>query len=152
MKVKNAVSAYQTLCNSLDKDNWNYGKDEKVLVVRYNETGRDLTMACLIMIDVKRQVVRFNSNLPIGASRQKMIDVAVACNIVNSKIAYGSFDLDISNGSINYRMTYSFMDCEPGEDFFRTMRCYATTVLDKYNDKFVDLITGRIQATDFADL
>jgi hypothetical protein len=152
MKLQNAKRAYATLCRSLDADDWNYDKKEDVLVVKYNETGKDFTMSCTIMIDVKRQVVRFQSILPISAPKDKIVETAAACCFVNSRIAYGGFDLDPTDGMVTYRITYAFHGCTLGEDFFREMRCYATTVVDKYNDKFVDLALGKIKATDFADM
>lgn len=152
MKLANAKRAFETLCKSLDADNWNYEKKEDSLIVKYNETGHDLTMACIIMIDVKRQVVRFKSTLPISAPKEKVVDASVACCLVNSNLAYGGFDLDPSDGTLAYRITYAFHGSVLGEDFFREMRCYATTVVDKYNDKFVELALGKIKATDFANI
>ena len=152
MKLKNARRAYQTLCQSLDADNWNYQKLENDLMVKYNETGKDFTMPCLIMVDVKRQVVRFKSHLPINAPKDKIVDTAVACCLVNDTLAFGGFDLDPATGEVTYRITYAFHGSTLGEDFFREMRCYATTVVDKYNDKFVELALGKIKATDFANI
>lgn len=152
MKKYKAQQAFDTLCASLDKDNWKYGKKEEEFIVYYNETGDDLTMQCLIMVDAERQVIRFLSTLPVQLSDDKLIEGAVACCIVNSQVAYGSFDLAIPDGRLTYRMTYSFKDSIMGKDFYREMRCFATTVLDKYNDKFVALAEGRLRATDFLNM
>ena len=152
MKKYKAQQAFETLCASLDKDDWKYGKKEEDYIVYYNETGDDLTMQCLIAIDESRQVVRFLSTLPMVFSEDKLVEGAVACCIVNSTIAYGSFDLSIPEGKLTYRMTYSIKDSIMGQDFYRQMRCLATTVLDKYNDKFVALSEGRMKATDFFNI
>lgn len=153
MKKLKAQQAYFTLCNSLDEDNWKYIKQDADYAVIYRETGNDLPMDCWFGIDPKRQVVRFLSTLPVDMkSPDKIADAAVACCIVNSKIAYGGFDLNIATGKVYFRMTYAVKDGIVGKDFFRNMRKFAVAVIDKYNDKFLALALGTMKATAFLDL
>ncbi|MBQ8309203.1 MAG: hypothetical protein IJX96_05150 [Clostridia bacterium] len=153
MKIEKAELAYFTLCDSLDEDGWKYIKKDGDLSVKYRETGDDLPMDCLFGIDIKRQVVRFLSTLPVNMlANNKLVDAAVACCIVNSKISYGCFDLNIETGAVCFRMTYSFKESVMGKDFFRNMRRFATTVIDKYNERFLALSNGECKATDFLDI
>ena len=152
MKVLKTQQAYLTLCNSLDEDKWKYIKKEADYAVIYRETGDDLPMDCWFGIDVKRQVVRFLSTLPVDMkAADKIADAAVACCVANSTVAYGGFDLNIATGKVYYRMTYAIKDGVVGKDFFRNMRRFATRVIDRYNDKFVALAEGKVKAPDFID-
>ena len=138
MKKLKAMQAYLTLCSSLDEDQWNYIKKEADYAVIYRETGDDLPMDCWFGIDVKRQVVRFLSTLPVDMkSAGKIPDAAVACCVANSTVAYGGFDLNIATGKVYFRMTYAMKDSVVGKDFFRNMRRLATRVIDRYNDRFL---------------
>lgn len=148
-----AQQAYFTLCSSLDEDHWNYIKKDDDFSVIYRETGNDLPIDCLFGIDVQRQVVRFLSTLPVDMkSKNKIADAAMACCIINSKIAYGGFDLNIATGSVCFRMTYAIKNGLVGKDFYRNMRKLAAVVIDKYNEKFLSLSLGKIKATAFLDL
>lgn len=150
-KQKKAEKAFTVLCNSLNEDKWIYTKDEKKLFVEYKVRGDDLVMPCKYFIDVDREVVRFLSKIPAEFTQEQIMEAAVACCLINNKLLYGAFDLNIQTGAVWFRMSNAMRDGIPGKDFFRWMRRKATDVIDLYNDRFEKLQKGEIKAVDIID-
>lgn len=152
IREKKAKKAFDILCKSLDEDHWKYSISKDDLMVTYSERGDDLVMNCKIILDKERNVFRFLSKIPAEfPETEEAMQAAVACCIINNKLLYGAFDLNVSKGTIWYRMAYAFRDDVPGKDFFRKLRRLATTVIDKYNDRFEKLKKGELKAADIAN-
>jgi hypothetical protein len=148
-KEKKAIKAFKVMCASLDEDNWKYLKDEKSYKVEYIETGdSELKMQCKFFLDAEREMVRFLSKIPVEFPQEKIMEAAVACCLINNKIIFGSFDLDVHKGTIWFRMSNAMLDEIPGKDFFRIMRRRATNVIDTYNDRLLKLQKGEIKAIE----
>lgn len=150
LKRKYAEQAFSTLCAALNARNWNYQVEEDNLLVHFGVNGDDLPMKFIIFADVDRQMVRLLSPLSFKMSEDKRVEGAVAVCMASYGMADGSFDYDISDGSISFRMTESFRGCSLGEDVFQYLIACACAMVDKYNDKFLALSKGLIDITAFA--
>lgn len=64
-------------------------------------------------------------------------------------MADGSFDFDLSDGSITFRMTASFRESQIGEGLIQYMISCACVMVDKYNDQFLAIDKGVLSITDF---
>lgn len=149
LKKKYAERAFSTLCAALDARQWNYKKEEEKLLVHFGVNGDDLPMKFIIFVDVDRQMVRLLSPLSFKMSEDKRVEGAVAVCMASYGMADGSFDYDISDGSISFRMTESFRGCSLGEGVFQYLIACACAMVDKYNDKFLALSKGLIDIKAF---
>ncbi len=148
-KLALAQSVYNNLCTAIDNRKWVYEKDEENLVVHFKVSGDDLPMQLILFIDVDRQLIRLISPMPYNMSEDKRIDGALATGAANYGMVDGNFDYDISDGSINFRMTASFDDSLIGEGLFQYMISCACSTIDRYNDKFLAIDKGILSVTDF---
>ena len=82
-KMANAQQAYDTLCKSLDRRGWKYGKDEAEFVVHFGVNGDDIPMNFIIAVDAERQLVRLMSPLlfKINADKRR-VSLAMACSSI----------------------------------------------------------------------
>ena len=66
----------------------------------------------------------------------KRMDAAVAVAIANYGMINGSFDLDMSDGEIRFRVTQSYADMELSQECISYLIGIVFFTTDKYNDKF----------------
>ena len=147
-----AKEAYNGLCRSLDNIGWKYQRMDDEMKIMFGVNGDDLPMTFLAIIDADRQLIRLISLLPFKMNRDKIVEGAVAVCAINYLLADGSFDFDIEEGNILFRLTSSFRNSLLGEDAFKYIVGVACHTIDIYNDKLLDLNEGRISMGDFINL
>lgn len=150
-KMMYANEAFNTLCRSLDNIGWRYERLDDELKIRFGVGGDDIPMNFMIIIDAERQLVRIFSLLPFQMHPDKIVDAAVATSIINYMLADGSFDLNIDNGHILFRLTSSFRESLLGEDLFKYMVSIACHTVDKYNDQLCDINDGKMTISQFIE-
>lgn len=146
-----AQQVYQTLCDALDRRGWNYGKEEDKLLVHFGVNGDDISMNFILIVDEERQLIRLLSQLPFKMCEDKRMDGALATCIVTNRLVDGSFDYDLSDGTIVFRMAASFRESVIGEGLFQYMIDCACSTIDEYNDKFLALDKGLMEIVSFAE-
>lgn len=148
-KLERAQKVYGTLCSTLDSHEWHYKKDEEKLSIDCGAQGEDLPMEITIKVDAERQLIMLLSHLPFVISEDKRLDVAIAVSAVNNKLVDGSFDYNIADGHMFFRMTSSFIESEIGNELFTYMLMVSCHTIDEYNDKFLMLGKGMMSIEDF---
>jgi len=102
-------------------------------------------------IQVVFEYVSFFSKLPFNVEEDKRIDVALAICAVNYWLADGSFDYDLSDGSILFRLTSSYKESTLGEALFEYMVVVSAATVDNYNDKFFMMSKGMMTYQQFIE-
>lgn len=151
-KMIKAKEIYGILCSFLDNDDWKYTKHEEDLVITMSARGDDLPIEFVVKVDSGRSLVSLFSRLPFKAPNDKIVETAVAIAMTNYGLVDGSFDLDMKEGGIVFRMTTSYLDSLISEEVFKYMiYCTAHTV-DEYNDKLMMLVKGMIDLAKFKEV
>ncbi len=148
-KMELAQQVYSTLCGGIERRGWKFGKDEDKLLVHFGVRGEDIPMNFILIVDVERQLVRLMSPLPFKMSEEKRMEGAIATCVATYGMADGSFDYDLSNGEIVFRMTASFRESTIGEGLLQYMISCSCAMVDKYNDQFLAIDKGLISIADF---
>lgn len=148
-KIELAKQVYQTMCDAIDRRNWRYGKDEEKLLVHFGVNGDDIPMQFILIVDADRQLIRVMSQLPFKMSEDKRMEGAIATCVASYGMADGSFDYDLSNGAIVFRMTASFRDSVIGEGLFQYLISCSCAMVDKFNDQFLAIDKGLLSIGDF---
>lgn len=141
-ELKHAQSVYETVCRALDAKDWKYKRHDEDLVVSCGARGDDLAIDLLIMVDPKVQVISVISPMPFKINEDKRVEAALAVCMANYGLINGSFDYDISDGEIRFRLVSSFRESILGEELINYMVLVAASTIDKYNDKFLAVSTG----------
>lgn len=148
-KMELAKQVYTTLCAAIDRREWNYQKDEEKLVAYFGVSGDDIPMQFILAVDAERQLIRVMSPLPFKMSESKRMEGAIATCVASYGMADGSFDYDLSDGTIVFRMTASFRESLIGEGLFQYLISCSCAMVDAYNDKFLAIDKGLLSITDF---
>ena len=151
IKMERAKKVYATLCEALDERNWKYEKVDDDLLVHFSVNGDDLPIQYIIFVDVDRQLIRLLSHMSFDMSEDKRIDGAIATCHATYGLRDGSFDYDLSDGKIVYRMTSAFLDNEVPVSVIQYMIDFTGAVVDKYNDKFFALNKGFLTIEKFLE-
>lgn len=149
MKLAAAKQVYDSLCAAIDNRKWKYNKDEEKLIVSFGVNGEDIPMQFVILVDADRQLVRVLSPLPFMMAEDKRMEGAIATCAATYGLADGSFDFDLNNGRIVFRMTASYRESQIGEGLFQYLISCSCAMVDEYNDKFLAISKGLISISDF---
>lgn len=150
-KQAKAKKVYKDMVKALKAKKWHFTEKEEELTIVSNYRGDDLLVNFVIRIDAEREVIQFLSPFDFKINQSKRVDAAVAVCVANYGLVNGSFDMDISDGEIRYRLTTSYCDCDLGKDFFYDMMATAVLTTDKYNDRFKMLNDGNMTLQQFIE-
>ena len=152
LDLQKAKSVYYSLIDMLDTRNWKYERHDDDLVIRSGIKGEDLPIEFIVYVKHKNQVVQFISTLPFNIPEDKRVEAAIAVCVANYGLVDGSFDYDVNDGEIRYRLTSSYRDSYLGADLFEYMIMCAASTVDNYNDRFFMLSKGMISIEDFMNM
>lgn len=144
-----AQQVYGKIISALDARSWHYTREDDKLIVRFEVRGDDLPMSMVMAVDAERQLIRLLSPLPFRMSEDKRMEGAIATCVASFGLADGSFDYDITDGMIGFRLTYAFHDSVISENLLQYMISWSLAVIDKYNDKFLAIDKGFLSLQDF---
>lgn len=148
-KLEQAKLVFETICRTLESEDWHYQADEEKLMIGCSARGDDLAMDINIKVDAERSIVMLFSQLPFPIQEDKRLDLAVAIAALNNNLADGCFDYNISNGAIYFRLTNSYIDSTLSQAVFSYMLYCACQTIDDYNDKFLMLAKGMFPLEQF---
>ena len=149
--MKEAQKVFDSLVNMLDSRDWKYEKFEDELLIRSGIKGEDLPIEFIMVVKPKNQLVQFLSKLPFSMPDDKRVDGAIAVCAANYGLIDGSFDYDISDGEIIFRLNSSYSESVLGPDLFEYMIMVSASTIDNYNDKFFMLAKGMITVEQFLE-
>lgn len=151
LNMAKAKETYDVLCRMMDNQGWHYEKEEEELIVKSGVKGNDFPIEFIIRVNPRNQLVSFLSRLPFNVEEDKRIDVALAICAVNYWLADGSFDYDLTDGSIIFRLTSSYKESTLGEALFEYMVMVSAATVDNYNDKFFMISKGMMTYQQFIE-
>ncbi len=132
-----AKQVFDTICQMLDGDDWHYEKNEDELTVRFGVQGEDIPVQIGIEVQAERQLVVLFSPMPYKIPEEKRLDLAVAVSVANRGMINGTFDYNVMNGNLLFRISNSYIGCDLSTDVFMYMLQCACATVDEYNDKFL---------------
>ena len=148
-KLAKAQAILNDICGALDADDWHYERDDEKLIIQFSARGEDLPLEFIYHIYPENQLVVLMSHLPFKIAENKRIDLAIVTSIINNKIVNGSFDLNVSSGTLLFRITQSYNDSVIDPEQYIFMLRLAAYTVDKYNDKFLMISKDMLSLEQF---
>ena len=149
-KENEALALYKTLCQTLDNMRWHYTKEEDQFVVRATAIGNDLSMDLFMKIDAERQVMYLKSPMPFIVPAPLRDKLATAVVMANFTMLNGSFEYDLSDGYLAFKMVVPYMESIVSERVCHYMIMVSCQMTDKFNDKFMALVDNTMTLAEFA--
>lgn len=151
VNMEKAKEIYGALLNMLDTRDWKYTKYEEDLMIKASMQSEDLPIDLFVVVKPKNQVVQLLSRLPFQIPDDKRVDAAIAICVANNGLVDGSFDYDIAEGNITFRLTSSYRESTLGGDLFEYMLYVSAGTIDDYNDKFFMIGKGMMTVQQFIE-
>lgn len=144
-------NVYETICAMFDNKGYHYERHDDDHVISCTVGGEDIPMDILFVVRDERQLVQLISPMPFRVSEDKRIDIALATTVINDRLVDGSFDFDMAEGRITFRLTTSYIESILGKELFEYMLMVSASTIDEYNDKFLMISKGMISFEQFLD-
>ncbi len=151
LNMQKAQEVYATIIRMLDNMEWKYEKHEDDLLIKSGVKGDDLPIEFIMVVRPKNQVVQFISSLPFNMPEDKRVDGAIAVCVANYGLVDGSFDYDLRDGEIRFRLTCSYRESTLSEELFNYMIMVSASTVDNYNDKFFMIAKGMMTVQQFIE-
>jgi len=145
---KQALAVFSTISKVLEKEEFNFQKDEEKLEFRFGARGNDLPVDIIITVIPGRDLITFLSFLPFKGVGEKMTDIAMAICEINFKITAGCFSMSLKNGAIAFQISQSFKGSLISEELIKDILYTTFFTVDEYNDKLFDVSRGKLAASD----
>ena len=149
--MQKAQEVYATLISMLDNIGWTYDRHDDKLLIKSGVKGDDFPVEFIVLVNSRNEVVQFISSLPFKMPEDKRVDGAIAVCVANYGLVDGSFDYDISDGEIRFRLTSSYRETVLSEELLKYVIMVSAGTVDKYNDKFFMLSKGMITIQQFIE-
>ncbi|MBQ8959960.1 MAG: YbjN domain-containing protein [Ruminococcus sp.] len=146
-----AQSVYESICSLCDDLEFVYERHDDELYITLTITGDDIPMRMGLFVRADRDLVRLLSPMPFKVSEDRRAELALAVAYANYGIIDGSFDYDIVDGAITFRMTASYIESILSKELFKYMLFVSSQTIDRYNDKFLMLSKGMITLEKFIE-
>lgn len=151
LNMQKAQEVYATIIRMLDNMEWKYEKHEDDLLIKSGVKGDDLPIEFIMVVRPKNQVVQFISSMPFNMPEDKRVDGAIAVCVANYGLIDGSFDYDLRDGEIRFRLTCSYRESTLSEELFNYMVMVSASTVDNYNDKFFMIAKGMMTVQQFIE-
>lgn len=148
-KESEAQVVYNTLCSTLDNMKWTYSKQEENLEVRTSAVGNDLTMKLYMKVDANRSVMYLKSGMPFTVPTDRIDIMVKAVIAANWAMLNGSFEMDMSDGYIAFKVVVPFMESIISEKVCHYMINMSCRMIDTFNDKFQKVAEGSMTLSEF---
>lgn len=148
-EIKKAKQIYNSLCSFLDENHLVYDRDDENLCTDFGFKGDDVPIHLIMKISPDSQFITLCSFLPFEMDINMPVENALAVCFVNNILLQGNFDLDMSDGSIYFRLVTSFIDSLIDKSVFHNMIQTALNTVETYNDQFDSLRKKEITLAEF---
>lgn len=151
LKQTYAQRAFDRLCQVLDNMKWKYNRDVANRIITTTAVGNDLTINLRMVVSEERRLMYIKSVMPFEVSEGKRDLVGKALHIANYSILNGCFEYDQFAGRLGFRIVIPFFDCELSEEVYRYAVMLTCQMVDKFNDKILNLINGKMSLQEFRE-
>ena len=144
-------NVYETICAMFDQKGYHYERHDEDHLITCTVTGDDLPMDIIFVVRDERQIVQLISPMPFKIPEDKRVDTALALTVINDDLIDGSFDFDMSDGRISFRLTASYIESILGKELFEYMLMVSASTVDEYNDKLFMIAKGMLSFDQFLE-
>ncbi len=149
-KHTNALNAYNTMIDHFTSNKLHITRDDDQMSVEIGFNGDGLPINIRFRVHEDRQVLRVLSIIPVRVPEEKRVEGAIAVAVANYGTVNGSFDYDMNDGEIRYRVCQSIHDGSTlSDETVRYIMAITYNTVKKYNDRFYMLGKGLMTLEDF---
>lgn len=150
--MSKAQQVYQSVLTHLQKTKFRFEPIESSMMIHVEVNTEDLPIHAFIRILEDKDVLQIICPQGSKVPEDKRIETAVAVAVANYGMINGGFDLDMSDGSLHFRLTHSYQAALPDDDQLHYLIGCALTTMNQYNDRFFMLSKGMMDLEKFIEM
>ncbi|MBR4223877.1 MAG: hypothetical protein IKR73_03615 [Oscillospiraceae bacterium] len=144
MKMQTARNVFETICGMLREQDYKFRADPEELKVNFGVRGESFPIDVVYRVIPDRQLVQITSALAYYIPEDKRDEAAIALTMINWRLLNGSFDFDMSDGYVQFRICEAYHDSLIGGEVFDYMTHALFYTVDEYNELLFMLGKGMI--------
>jgi hypothetical protein len=149
--MRKAREVYGVLLGALESMDWKHTVGEEELSVNYIIENDDFSIGFSISLHLQNELIELYASMPLTFPEDLRAEGAIATTAINYKLRDGSFDLDLADGKMLFRMTSSYCDTLIGHGLFRYMINTSSSTVFHYVNLLYLLAEGEIDIDSFLD-
>lgn len=126
-----AKKVMDTVCEMLEEEELNYERIDESWLIHLGMKGTDFPIDIYFKINVERQVVTVFTNTSVTIPESGLADVSAAITMLNEYILEGNFDLDFSEGRIQFRYSAYYGGSIISKECYSHMMYLAISYIDQ---------------------
>lgn len=115
-----------------------------VFFMNFTYTGKDFPMNFTFVVDGEKGIVRMISRQPITVEAEKMQEMVLVLNAINTIVINGKYVLDYNKGAVNFDVALPYMDAEITESQLDYLLLLSIHIVDDYNDLLIMFNKGLV--------
>jgi hypothetical protein len=149
--VKQAEKLYETLVGFFEKNGYRHDDDPENFSLKCGFKTNDLPADLKIQLYPEIGIIHILSMLPFKLSKDKIEEGCKAACAVNNVLYDGNFIVGIESGAILFKLSSFYYGSIIGEDLIEKLITVSLGMIDRYNDKFLMLEKGVIDASEIVE-
>ena len=137
--------------NYLEKDEWHYTFDEEQHFFKAGIKIDGKLNRCDIIIDIREEYYLVYGMIALNADEKCLNDISEYIHRINYGLKFGSFELDLRDGEIRYKMCVDCgddCDCMPSESVIQRSLEMPALMFEKYGNGLLDIMFKNISPED----
>ena len=128
---------------------YDYDEDNECIYIEVAASSNEINIPLVMQIDKEREFFTVISALPIPIEDEKQDEMAIAVNIINNILVFGSFDYNYLEGAISYRFTSSFRKSLISKSAYEFMIGIVLMSIETYLENLTKLAFGEMTIEEF---
>ncbi len=148
-KAKLADTVLRLIGEALDDIGLKYDKDAEHRRIDIQFVGNDIPIFVRFSVNALLENTALYSTLPFTVPEEKVLETAYLLNHINNRILDGSFELNINEGTVTFRINNSYVGCMISKESFDVLFRKAADTVDKFNEKLKAFVEDEMTADQF---
>lgn len=148
-KAKRADTVLRLIGEALDDLGLKYDKDDENRIIDIEFVGNDIPISMRFFVNAAMENTALYSILPFTVPEEKVLETAYLLNHINNRILDGSFEMNISNKMILFRINNSYAGCMISKESFDVLFRKAADTVDRFNEKLKAFVEDEMTTEQF---
>lgn len=136
-RLQTNLRNFKNLCETLDKLNLKYEKDEEKFKVSFTAAVKEMPFDFIIRFDTDIDVVSLLSPIISDIAEERRGAMALAVTRANLHTAVSNFDLNTKEGRLIFRISHAYADTVLSTEAYRNMIMTSVSTIGYFYEKLL---------------
>ena len=148
--MERSHEVFNTIKSCFENQGWTYSLLDREFTLKTGFTNEGKHTDIIIRLDTEKSLIQIYSDLNFKVPNEKMLDVCIAISIVNPFVANGSFECNVLEGMVLFKVAQSYMGgCTVTEELIDYMIAISLVSIQDYSDSLSAIANGTLELEDF---